>query len=82
MKPKFKQKLEEHYTILAKECELPMTRWLPTEENMRWLLRYAEKHSNGKYHNIETLARQLVPYRPKTFGDKEEDFQAVLKGDK
>lgn len=72
--------MEEHYVALAKHCELPMTRWLPTEENLRWLIRYAEKHSNGKYHEIERLAKQLNPYEPKTFGDGEEDLQAVLKG--
>ena len=82
MKPSFKQKLEEHYTVLAKDCELPMTRWLPTEENLRWLIRYASKHKNGKYHDIETLAKQLCPYRPKTWGDDWEDLQSVLKGDK
>lgn len=82
MKPTFKQKLEEHYVVLAKDCELPMIRWLPTEENIRWLLRYAAKHSNGKYHVIESLAKQLDPYRPKTWADTENDLQAVLKGDK
>jgi hypothetical protein len=82
MKPSFKQKLEEHYTALGKHCELPMTRWLPTEENLRWLLRYAARHPNGKYREIEALAKQLVSYRPKTWSDTEEDLQAVLKGNK
>ena len=82
MKPSFKQKMEEHFVVLAKDCELPLTRWLPTEENLRWLIRYASKHSNGKYHEIEALAKQLVPYRPKTWGDTVEDLQSVLKGDK
>jgi len=80
MKPKFKQKLEHRYVALAKYCELPQIRWLPTEENLRWLIRYAEKHKNGKYHEIEKMAKQLCPYRPKEFGDDWEDMQEVLKG--
>jgi len=82
MKPTFKQKLQEHYVALAKDTELPMTRWLPTEENLRWLIRFATRHTSGKYREIEKLAKQLVPYRPKTWADTEDDLQAVLKGDK
>lgn len=80
MKPKYKHKLEARYVELAKDVELPMVRWLPTQENLAWLLRYTFKRKNGRYDNIIILAKQLTDYKPKTFQDTAGDLQAVLKG--
>jgi len=65
---------------LAKYVELPVVRWMPTEENLQWMLRYTYHRKNGRYDNIIALAKQLTDYEATTFQDTPEDLQKVLKG--
>lgn len=80
MKPKYKHKLEERYVAMAQDLMIPIVRWIPTEENLQWLLRFTYRYKNGKYDKIVALAKQLSDYEPKTFQDTPEDLQLVLKG--